>query len=348
MTIGNPVFQLGCEVDLNLNSIGIPLLMKEAIESGNTLYKNYWQGNIGSDAKHKMLTKIEEVKLQLIYQSSSQYLFKTNDSIIDLNISGNNLSINVASFQKNTVDNLISFAKSLYVHQVPVGQVYAVVKSGNTIHLSSLGNAGIPLVRKNYSENSIKDFDFVVQDLCSRTPSGRIVILQGSPGTGKTHLVRALPLLVPEAMFVLISPEMVPLLSGPEFLPVLLNNRKKGSSIILILEDADRCLVSRNEKNMNDIQALLNLGDGIIGSMLDIRIIATTNAKKMEFEEALTRKGRLSKIINIDKLPKEDAWKLLNFLLGEQASRLGEHLPEEMSLGDVYSLARDHGWLPLI
>ena len=185
--------------------------------------------------------------------------------------------------------------------------------------MQSLGNAGIPLVDTNYTPKVMEDYKFVVRDLQSEVPSGRITIMRGSPGTGKTHLIRAMLLEVTDALFVLVNPDMIVDLAGPELLPLLLSYRGgREGPIVLVLEDADRCLVKRASDNISSIQSLLNMGDGILGSMLDLRIIATTNAKKLELEEALTRKGRISKDMEVGPLDAATAHGVYNRLLPDK------------------------------
>jgi ATP-dependent 26S proteasome regulatory subunit len=187
--------------------------------------------------------------------------------------------------------------------------------------------------------------------LQSEVPSGRITVMRGAPGTGKTYLIRSILLEVTDALFVLVNPDMIVNLTGPELLPLLMSYRGglKGP-IILVLEDADRCLVKRASDNMNSIQSLLNMGDGILGSMLDLRIIATTNAKKLELEEAITRKGRISKDMEVGPLDAATAQGVYNRLLpGKKLPKALEIQPNvkfEMSLGNVYHMARENGWTP--
>ena len=172
--------------------------------------------------------------------------------------------------------------------------------------------------------------------------------MEGEPGTGKTHLVRAMLTEVKDAMFVLVSPDMVSSLSGPELLPLLLAHRSNQTGpIILILEDADKCLVTRAGDNINSIQSLLNLGDGILGSLLDLRIIATTNAKKLEMEPAIMRPGRLCKRLEVGPLEKSTACNVFNNLLPDAPlpTKL-TNASKKMTLAEVYSVARDNGWRP--
>lgn len=104
-----------------------------------------------------------------------------------------------------------------------VGYVFSVVKNGHGgLQFSRLGLAGINLERDNYSKTVIDAYDFVTTDLKSSTPTGRIVILEGVPGSGKTFIVRGLLMDVRDAMFVIIPVATVSELAGPEFLPLLL------------------------------------------------------------------------------------------------------------------------------
>src|SRR5690606_35881131 len=68
---------------------------------------------------------------------------------------------------------------------------------------------------------------------------------------------------------------------------------KKKNKIVLILEDADDVLAPREQTNMAGIHSILNLTDGILGKILNVRIIATTNALAKSLDRAIIRPGRL-------------------------------------------------------
>jgi len=109
----------------------------------------------------------------------------------------------------------------------------------------------------------------------------------------------------------------------------------------LIIEDADKVLVNRQAGDMAAISSLLNLGDGILGSVLDVRIIATTNAEKLEMDAATRRKGRLCQYIDVGSVEPDRAESILRRLTGT-SKRPTNPVP----LGDIYSYARDLGWTP--
>lgn len=284
--------------------------------------------------------------------NGDNYMFIWKDGVVDLSVRGTYVSVRGMSQDEQFVQDMRAYFETQWAPPERTGHIYAITKHGMNLGLSSLGNAGIPLVDGNYTPKVMEDYKFVIKDLRSETPSGRITIMRGAPGTGKTHLIRAMLLEVSDAMFVLISPEMVTNLAGPDLLPLLLTYRGGTTGpIILVLEDADKCLVKRDKENMNSIQSLLNLGDGILGSMLDLRIIATTNAQELHMEEALTRKGRLSKMLEVGPLDPLTAQKRFSSLCPGKKFPVeinGSTNPKDfkITLADVYGLARDNGWAP--
>lgn len=355
------------QVDISATAIGAAPLFKALFGKTSGHVTEYSHEGvvkqIADDAED--ITKVDSVdqKFQkymtdkggrLIYRyiksggDNTIYLWK--DGIVDLQITGSYVSLQVLSHNQAFVEETRDFFKPQWLPPEKSGHIYAIVRQGMHLGLNSIGNAGIPLVEGNYTKKVQDDYRFAINDLNSESPSGRIVIMRGPAGTGKTHLIRAMLLQVPDAMFVLISPEVVTNLAGPELLPLLMNYRGGSTGpIILVLEDADRCLVTRGDENMSLIQSLLNLGDGILGSLLDIRIVATTNADELKLDKAVTRPGRLSKMLDVNQLDFETARSIFTRLLPSAAlpNNLKQDNPHnrlQMTLAEVYSLARQNGW----
>ena len=90
--------------------------------------------------------------------------------------------------------------------------------------------------------------------------------------------------------------------------------------------------------NMNSISSLLNLGAGIFGDLFDVRVIATTNAKKIEMDPAITRNGRCCRYIETGPLPKEQAERILNRISDGKKMLTGAK--KEYMLADIYHAAR--------
>jgi hypothetical protein len=347
-------FQFGRKFDVGLSTIGTPILIKEALSKKDlAVVEAYDEGTIKEGSSKEILEKLTALGGKLLHKrigdQSSSYIWVWENAMVELDFSGKTYcTLGAISHNEELILNLRKMIKSFFCAPVKKGHVYAIVASGGRLALNNIGNAGIPLIRENYSAKVIEDYDFIIKDMKAKHPSGRISILEGSPGTGKTHLVRAMLMEVPDAMFVLVSPDMVSSLAGPELLPLLLTYRHAATGpIILILEDADKCLVTRAGDNINSIQSLLNLGDGILGSLLDLRIVATTNAKRLEMEPAILRAGRLCRRLEVGCLtPKEGAAVFSRLLpeMKEIPSKLTN--AREVSLAEVYSIARNSGWSP--
>jgi hypothetical protein len=112
---------------------------------------------------------------------------------------------------------------------------------------------------------------------------------------------------------------------------------EKTVPIVLIIEDADRCLASRATDNISAISSILNLSDGIIGNLLDLRIIATTNEAINEIDSALMRSGRLSERIEVNYLPVEKAKALYTKLGGKTAQKWDKKF---YPLADIYAMVK--------
>src|SRR6202020_1235269 len=104
--------------------------------------------------------------------------------------------------------------------------------------------------------------------------------------------------------------------------------------VVLIVEDADDCLVPRGTDNMSQIAALLNLSDGLVGSAFDIRRLATTTAKVTEVDSAILRPGRLCRRIEVPPLQPDHATDILRGLLGAEPRVV---FRKPVTLAEVYA-----------
>lgn len=350
--------EMGRKPDMSASSLGMTTLLRQVFRNqvGDIDTAVHDSNEAGNIEDIQTIEKVREYLVQkggkLIYnfhhESVGSYVFLWDDSIVELEFSAKNyMSFSVNSLLKDFVTELRNFVKPLFVNEIAQGHVFAIVARGGELSLNNIGNAGIALERCNYNPKVLEDYDYIVKDLNSSSPSGRISIMEGEPGTGKTHLVRAMLMEVPDAMFVLVSPDMVSQMGGPQLLPLLLSQRRhQEGPIILVLEDADKCLVTRQGDNINSIQSLLNLGDGILGSLLDLRILATTNAKKLEMEKALMRPGRLSCRLEVDSLEFDTAKAVFSNLCPEVELPKVLSGSKKLTLAEVYLMARKAGWLP--
>ena len=326
-------------------------LLKKACEGGPVVRSSEWCGNLVVPPTQLLKTIESVLKLRPVWveggTKNGTHLFASDSTMVRMSIYSRGKKASVSAV--TTDPKMVEYAGQLFDrclgHDDPKkGMVFTLAKTMHGYTISHLGLAGSPIERGNYSKNVLAAYDHIVEDLNTENPCGRLVVLAGEPGSGKTYLIRSLLGSAPKAAFVLIPPHLVEELSGPDILPSLTAAKGEMSGpIVLVLEDADNCLVPRDNKigNMNAISQLLNLGDGILGSVLDIRIIASTNAGKVSMDPATRRPGRLCKYAAVDALEPMEASRALYRLTG-QARRY----KNAATIATVYQHARVLGWKP--
>jgi hypothetical protein len=138
--------------------------------------------------------------------------------------------------------------------------------------------------------------------------NGKLIILNGKPGTGKTHLLRAL---LREwhknvSAYYITDPEN--LLKTPEYLNQILSTLSENEKAIIIMEDCD-FFISKQSKTeyTQSASRLLNTLDGILGQGMDFIFILTANEDIKNIHEAFSRKGRCLANIPFEGLTHEEA-----------------------------------------
>ena len=156
-----------------------------------------------------------------------------------------------------------------------------------------------------------------------------LVLLHGTPGTGKTHYLKFLASKIKDKRVLFIPPFLADFITSPEMTPFLIQNA--GS--VLFIEDAERVITDRNNGGGNGVSNILNITDGILSDILNIQIVATFNMDKAKIDSALLRKGRLIAEHKFDALPIEDAQALINSLGFEHKA------DKPMTLTEIYNLS---------
>ncbi len=289
-----------------------------------------------------LYTEISPKSGKLHIYVNDKFIFKVQNSSDRYGSPGDGLDkwIEVYTNEESLIKEFQKTFKPILIRKIKKGVVFALASQGGSLKFTSMGVAGSELIKDNYTAEVQDAYENIVKDLKATEPSGRLSIVDGPAGTGKTHIVKAL-LSEVKGMFVLVSPDTIHELANPNIVPLLIETRqenaKTGEPIIFILEDADAALVPREGGNMGLISSLLNYTDGIFGALFDLRVIATTNAKKMHIEEALLRAGRLSVQITVDELPVEDANRIYFRLTSDDSFKF----TSPQKLADVY--AKAHG-----
>lgn len=248
---------------------------------------------------------------------------------------------NFATHNPDTVPVFVNILRKFcdFYSEPKLGSIYIVSQDNNNkLILEEHTNVGSSIIRENYGQDFLDSYDHIVEDLKNKNPCGRIVLFDGPPGTGKTYAIRGLlEESYKNTIFVFVPSYMTRSLGEPNFLKLLLT--KKDSTVVLIVEDADECLSSRKADNISAISTLLNMTDGVMDSIIDIRVICSTNIKADEVDEAILRDGRLCKRIEVGGLGYKQANEIYKRLTGQDG--IFDYSDTGIKLCEVYKAARN-------
>lgn len=181
-------------------------------------------------------------------------------------------------------------------------------------------------LNKQYNDDFIAA-DKKIQAFLNEPKTSGIVLLHGLYGSGKTTYIRHL-INSTEKNFIYVPLNMVGALNEPDFLPFITQYRDS----ILIIEDCENLIQSRKSNGpSNALVDLLNMGDGLLGDALRLKILCTFNADLKEIDEALLRKGRLVVRYYFDKLKIEKSVSLQKEIIRKPL------LNEALTLADIYN-----------
>ncbi len=219
------------------------------------------------------------------------------------------------------------------------GRVHAIIRGRHGLIINTVGYCGVSLVKENYSPAVLSDLELIRKNFLLAKPRGRLVIISGEKGTGKTHLLRAL-LLEKGLRFLFLPSKMVDQVLSPEFMPTLLAfSEASKKPMVFVIEDGDLLLLKRGTDNMSLVSSLLDASDGIYANLLNVRIVVTTNTTPKDMDSAITRDGRMFKHVVVDSLSADDASGCLRRILSEIAPEVQAPLIPKMTLASIYAKA---------
>lgn len=140
-------------------------------------------------------------------------------------------------------------------------------------------------IEENYNEDFLPVYKDIESFLSSRE-SG-LVVLRGTVGSGKTSFIRHLITTHPYN-YILITNALAEHIASPEFISFMLDNKDS----VFILEDCEQILMDRGTNFNSAISTILNMSDGLLSDIFNIKFICTFNADINKIDPALLRKGR--------------------------------------------------------
>jgi hypothetical protein len=180
-------------------------------------------------------------------------------------------------------------------------------------------------VSRYYNDDFHEVDELILKSL--ETDKAGLILLHGTPGTGKTSYIKSLITRFDQKTFIFIQNEFVNELLHPDFISFMLKHR----NAILIIEDAEKVLTSREGVNENSVvSTILQLTDGLFSDYLNIKIICTFNTSINRIDKALLRKGRMIAYYEFKPLHSLKANELM--------LELGlDTMSEEMTLADIFN-----------
>ena len=155
------------------------------------------------------------------------------------------------------------------------------------------------------------------------------ILFSGKPGTGKTSFIQYLAQKYKNKKFVFIPSQIAEILADPEFLNFVISKLRNS---VLIIEDSEKLFMNRNisTNGSHSASTILNITDGILSKILNLKIITTQNTIE-NIDNAFLRKGRLLQKVTFLPLKPEQANKL--------AKKLGINIifREDIPVCDIYN-----------
>ncbi|RLC10724.1 MAG: hypothetical protein DRI24_19845 [Deltaproteobacteria bacterium] len=300
------------------------------------------------DNRKKIANSLLESGFKLMGEHLDDHVFATDDTIVSLFDNGYMNSFSTSPVANEEV--FTSLNELFTVKEEVINRAYVLEQSGGGFEFRPYKIKERVLIEENYMPEVVANLPRLYSVVDGEDPFGRLAILEGRPGGGKTSLIRGMMNEFGRPKFVIIPPYLVAHLNSPSMISSLVREQSNDPRpLVLVLEDADQCIATRMGDNISNISAVLNLAEGILSDTLDIRIVATTNAKRTELDEALTRPGRLGAYVEVPYLDTDQASKVLTRLCGkmglEEAKSIMERGSydgksfENITLADVYAIA---------
>jgi len=250
-----------------------------------------------------------------------------NNTLVYFSESGSSsVKLYYAPENKNFVENLANQLKLFENEEIIGSNIYLLVNSRRGLETEPLSITNPNLnIADNYNDDFLQIHELIDNRL--NQPHGKgLVLLHGIPGTGKTTYIRHL-ITSANKKVIFLPPNMAASMTNPELLSVLIENPNS----ILVVEDAEKILINREQNEASPVSALLNLTDGLLSDCLNIQVICSFNTDLSKLDRALLRKGRLIAKYEFKPLEISKAQQL--------ASKLGMAITidQPMALTDIYN-----------
>jgi len=281
------------------------------LEHYNQTYENAKKKNLYSD--HFFILK-NGIMINL-YRYNAFILFLPKDEVI----------------AQELLNSLLHFQ----IKPIRTTEISLIVRNGDSLTTKSID---LKKPKLNLGLHYNDDFKTIHQNILKniRKPNSKgLYLFHGLPGTGKSTYIKHL-IHQQNKKVIFLSPSMAGNLDNVELTNFLLDNK----NCVLVIEDAEELILSRDNHHNSKLSFLLNLTDGLLGESLGIQIIATFNTDLKNIDKALLRKGRLTSIYEFTALEVSKT----NILLQKLGNEV--EIDKPMSLADIFNFKISNNYEP--
>jgi len=190
-------------------------------------------------------------------------------------------------------------------------------------------NPEVPDLDLYYGDGFSGKHQRFVEKVSEQNRSG-LFIFHGLTGSGKTNYIRYLiNQCKAELNFIFYPIALLRELTSPQIIPFISDYKNS----VLILEESEDSVQTRDGtgSDKTSIANLLNISDGLLSDVLNLKIICTFNTNIKNLDKALLREGRLLGIHKFDKLPIDHANRIAAL------KKLDKNFEEPVTLAQIFN-----------
>jgi hypothetical protein len=278
------------------------------------------------------------------HRNGTTLVLDAGEAVALLDVGRDSAQVEIVAGSDAVADGLFESIAAMLVAATPPANVIEVALWAHTQHGSRAARRRITVptwseIRRNYAPQTV----CAIAELLDQGPpdAGRLLLLHGTPGTGKTKLGEALLLAFNDwcSAHVITDPEAL-LGGGTGYLLDVLTARDQEPGArtdrwrLIILEDAGELLtLDAHMRTGQALSRLLNVTDGMIGQGTNAIVLVSTNEDLGKLHPAIQRPGRCWKQIEFLPLDAEQA----NSWLTDHGSK--SRVTEPTTLAELYAIA---------
>lgn len=203
-------------------------------------------------------------------------------------------------------------------------------RTGLTLRKHQIKAPAIPDLNLYYGDKFEDKHKVLVKEINEKNNSG-LFIFHGVTGSGKTNYIRYLiSEAKPEIEFIFYPITLLREITSPDLITFLSDYQ----DAVLIIEESEDSVQARDLFNTDksSIANLLNVSDGLLSDVLNLKIICTFNTDIKNLDKALLREGRLLGIHRFEAIPAENANKIAKL------NNIERTFKEPATLAQIYNV----------